>query len=79
MLDAWKTPEREQEPPYFGWLSTELPVYPLTTLNLKTSVHTQPVDTRPHIEVEPTDHPLPWSNTPASPSTGSSRLTKRSR
>jgi len=58
MLDLWTTPDREHEPPYFGWLSTELPVYPISTLNLKTSVHTDRVGTRPHIELEPTDHPL---------------------
>lgn len=58
MLDVWMTPGREQEPPYFGWLSTELPVYPTTTVNLKTHVHTQPVGVRPLIQAEPTDHPL---------------------
>ncbi|NES16186.1 MULTISPECIES: DUF2199 domain-containing protein [Micromonospora] len=58
MLARWDTPGREAETPYFGWLSTELPVYEPTTVNLKTHVHTQPVGLRPHIEVEPTDHPL---------------------
>ena len=53
----WTTPGRVHEPPYFGWLSTELPLYP-STLNLKTNVHTQPVGERPLIELEPTDHPL---------------------
>ena len=48
---------RESEPPYFGWLSTLLPVYP-DTVNLKTMVHTRPVGVRPWIEIEPTDHPL---------------------
>ncbi|MFG1869226.1 DUF2199 domain-containing protein [Micromonospora arborensis] len=56
--DLWTTPGREQEPAYFGWLSTELPAYPVSTLNLKTEVHTEPVGTRPHVVVEPTDHPL---------------------
>lgn len=54
----WTTPGREQEPPYFGWLSTELALYDPTTLQLKTHVHTQPVGQRPLIELEPTDHPL---------------------
>ncbi|WP_307869067.1 DUF2199 domain-containing protein [Micromonospora sp. C95] len=58
MLDHWTTPGREQEPAYFGWLSTELPAYPIETLNLKTKVHTEQVGTRPHIVLEPTDHPL---------------------
>ncbi len=53
----WETPGREAEPPYFGWLSTRLPLYP-DTLNLKTLVHTQPVGLRPSVELEPTDHPL---------------------
>lgn len=58
MLELWTTPGREQEPPYFGWLSTELPVYPEATLNLKTQVHTDAVGVRPHVELEATDHPL---------------------
>ncbi|MFI5490631.1 DUF2199 domain-containing protein [Micromonospora echinaurantiaca] len=57
-LDLWATPGREQEPPYFGWLSTQLPAYPMDTLNLKTEVHTDRVGTRPHVILEPTDHPL---------------------
>ncbi|MEV0676127.1 DUF2199 domain-containing protein [Actinosynnema sp. NPDC050436] len=54
----WVDPARVDEPPYFGWLSTELPVYEPTTLNLKTEVHSQPIGTRPTVELEPTDHPL---------------------
>jgi hypothetical protein len=57
MTSLWTTPGREDEPPYFGWLSTQLPYEP-TTLNLKTNVHTQPIGKRPLIELEPTDHPL---------------------
>jgi hypothetical protein len=53
----WSDPRRVDEPPYFGWLSTELPYQP-TTLNLKTDLCTQPVGTRPTVELEPTDHPL---------------------
>ena len=56
--ELWTTPGREQEPPYFGWLSSDLPTYQPTTLNLKTHVHTQPVGTRPIVELEATDHPL---------------------
>jgi len=56
-LDLWKVVGRESEPPYFGWLGTSLPHYP-KTLDLKTNVHTRPVDDRPEIEIEPTDHPL---------------------
>ncbi|UUY52420.1 DUF2199 domain-containing protein (plasmid) [Streptomyces yangpuensis] len=56
--DVWDTPGRESEKPYFGWLTTDLPVYSPTTLNLKTNVHTRPIGQRPFIELEPTDHPL---------------------
>jgi hypothetical protein len=55
----WNKPGRENEQPYFGWLSTSLPkfIYP-ETLNLKTNVHTRQVGVRPFIELEPTEHPL---------------------
>ncbi|MFS8101887.1 DUF2199 domain-containing protein [Lentzea alba] len=58
MGDVFEDPARVGEPPYFGWLSTILPGYEPTTLNLKTNLHTQPLGVRPLIEVEPTDHPL---------------------
>jgi len=54
----WETEGREAEPPMFGWLSTELPLYPVSTLNLKAQVHTGPVGERPLIDLEATDHPL---------------------
>ena len=57
-LSLWTTAGREQEPPYSGWLSTELPVYQPSTLLLKTCVRTQAVGKRPLVELEPTDHPL---------------------
>jgi hypothetical protein len=57
-LSLWTTPGREREQPYFGWMSTELPLYQPSTLLLKTRVHTQAVGQRPLIELEPTDHPL---------------------
>ncbi|MFJ9777052.1 DUF2199 domain-containing protein [Kitasatospora sp. NPDC101157] len=56
--ELWETEGREAEPPYFGWLTTELPIYSPSTINLKTMVHTRPVGRRPFIELEPTDHPL---------------------
>ncbi|WP_407988795.1 DUF2199 domain-containing protein [Kitasatospora sp. CMC57] len=56
--ELWETAGRESEPPYFGWLSTELFLYSPSTINLKTRLHTRPVGTRPFIELEPTDHPL---------------------
>jgi hypothetical protein len=54
----WNDPKRVDEPPYFGWLATEVPCYQPSTLNLKTRMHSQPVGTRPVLELEPTDHPL---------------------
>ena len=56
--EPWTTPGRESEPPYFGWLCTELPLYEPSTLGLKTQVHTRPVGERPTIALEPGDHPL---------------------
>lgn len=55
--EIWDQPGRESEPPFFGWLSTSLPLYP-ETINLKTHVQTRPVGKRPCIDLEPTDHPL---------------------
>ncbi|WP_370967696.1 DUF2199 domain-containing protein [Amycolatopsis sp. cg9] len=56
--ELWDSPRRTAEPPYFGWLATELPGYEPGTLNLKTNLHTRPPGERPLIEVEPTGHPL---------------------
>ncbi|MGY2128625.1 DUF2199 domain-containing protein [Blastococcus sp. SYSU DS0617] len=56
--EEWDKAGRETTPAMFGWLSTELPTYPEPTHNVRTMVHTQPVGFRPHIEVEPTEHPL---------------------
>lgn len=58
MSELWEIEGRESEAPYFGWLHSSLPCYPATTMNLKTSVHTRPVGSRPFIELERTDHPL---------------------
>jgi hypothetical protein len=55
--DLWTTAGRESEPPYFGWLSNQIPGYP-PSLNIKTVVHTQPVGIRPKIEVTEPGHPL---------------------
>jgi len=57
VLELWDAPARSEEPPMFGWLSTNLPPYP-QTVNLKTSVHLRNDGLRPFIELEPTDHPL---------------------
>ncbi len=44
--------------PYFGWLCTHTTYYSEDTLLLKTRVHFQGNNQRPHIELEPSDHPL---------------------
>lgn len=41
-LSLWTTAGREREQPYFGWLSTDLPLYQPSTLSLKARVRTQP-------------------------------------
>jgi hypothetical protein len=56
-VERWRDPARADEPPHFGWLSTSIPIYP-TTVGLKANLHTEPIGTRPLIELEPTDHPL---------------------
>jgi hypothetical protein len=56
-FQLWQQPDREAEPPYFGWLSSLLPGSP-ETLHLKTRVHTRAVGRRPFIELERTDQPL---------------------
>ena len=55
--EIWDTAGRENEPPYFGWLSNTLPLYP-QTLNLQTDVYTRPVGQRPLIKLHPASHPL---------------------
>lgn len=55
--ELWESKGRESEPPYFGWLQSDLP-YPVPTLNLRTSVQTMPVGERPLITVEHSEHPL---------------------
>ena len=54
---SWEQPGRESEPPYFGWLANEVPVY-TSTLELRAHVYTRPVGEQPVIDLEPTDHPL---------------------
>ena len=49
--------KRVEEPPYFGWLSSRIEIYP-DTYALKTNVLIQPTGMRPLIELEPTEHPL---------------------
>lgn len=57
VVSLWETPGRESEPPYFGWFSTQLPLYP-PTLNLHATVQTMPVGERPTIIIRDEEHPL---------------------
>lgn len=47
LSELWASDGRDAEPPYFGYLSNQIAAYPVSTLDLKCHVHTQP-----------TDHPL---------------------
>ena len=53
----WETPGRESEPPYFGWLSNQIPGYG-PSVNIKALVHTQPIGIRPRLEVIEEGHAL---------------------
>lgn len=55
--DLWHVEGREREPPYFGWLSNQIPGFP-NSLNVKVLVHTQPLGIRPRLEVVDEGHPL---------------------
>jgi len=57
LLKMDEDPKRVELPPLFSWLSTRIPEYP-DTINLKMYVHVQEFDRRPHLELEPTGHPL---------------------
>jgi hypothetical protein len=56
-MELWDSEERVADPPYFGWLSNQIDVYP-DTLNLKTSVSSRSLNERFCVELEPTNHPL---------------------
>jgi hypothetical protein len=55
--DLWNKKGRESEPPFRGWLDTDLPLYG-TTLNLEVDIKTQIVGRRPHFEIISEEHPL---------------------
>ncbi len=57
VLELWDSEERVAQPPYFGWLSSQIDVYP-DTLNLKTVVSARSLNERFYVELEPTNHPL---------------------
>ncbi|HEX4154548.1 MAG TPA: DUF2199 domain-containing protein [Acidobacteriaceae bacterium] len=53
----WKMPGRESEPPFPGFLNSEIAPYG-QTLDLELTVHTQPVGRRPHFYLTDPIHPL---------------------
>lgn len=55
--ELWSVEGRESEPPYFGWLSNQIPGFP-DSLNIKLRVHTEPLGLRPRLEVLDEEHPL---------------------
>jgi hypothetical protein len=57
MIELWNDPKIVEEPPYFGWLSNNIPVYP-NTLNLKVYVQSKNVKDRPFIGLEKSEHLL---------------------
>jgi hypothetical protein len=57
IAEVWDVDIRDKKPPFFGWLCTELSVYP-STFKLKTHVRLRNHGIRPLIGLEPTDHPL---------------------
>lgn len=57
MLNTDNDPKSIELPPMFSWLSSSLSEYP-DTLNLKMYAHIQKPGSRPHFELQPSDHPL---------------------
>ena len=57
MCDRWDAADRDRDPPYFGWLSSPIGVYP-STIHLKLSVQSRRPGLTPTCMVEPTEHPL---------------------
>ena len=57
MSERWDCDERATDPPYFGWLSSNVPAYP-STLHLKLSVQSRPLGLVPLFFLEKSQHPL---------------------
>ena len=57
MAERWDAPDRESDPPYFGWLCSSISVYP-QTIHLKLSVQSRAPGLVPLFTVEPSDHAL---------------------
>ena len=57
ILELWKAPSVEGEPPRFGWLCTWVRDYPEPN-EVKCQIHLRSGNLRPRIELEATDYPL---------------------
>lgn len=57
MSERWDCADRADDPPYFGWLSTDIPAYP-ETINLKLSVQQRRPGLVPLFVLQQNDHPL---------------------
>ncbi|WP_158793027.1 DUF2199 domain-containing protein [Granulicella sp. L60] len=55
--ELWTVEGREDEPPFQGWLNSELPLFG-NTINLEVGVQTQPVGQRPRFTVVDCEHSL---------------------
>lgn len=58
MAEVWETPGRESLPPVPGTLAISIPVFEESTSGLNVLVHTQPVGSRPHVELVEGNHAL---------------------
>ena len=56
-IDMWKVEGREKDPPFPGWLDSEIPVYG-NTINIEVDVWTQRVGWRPHFRLIDEERPL---------------------
>ncbi len=57
MSERWFAPDRMQDEPCFGWLSSAIPAYP-DTVNQRLSVQSRAVGLTPIFTLEPSPHPL---------------------
>ncbi len=55
--ELWNSPGRESEPPFPGYLNSEIPIFG-STINLEVDVQTQPGGRRPHFFIKDPSHPL---------------------
>lgn len=56
--ELYEVVERDQEPPFFGWLNACFADYATEDDFLKTNVYLRNNGIRPYIDIEPTNHPL---------------------